>query len=835
MPHTTVPAALRARLALAASALTILAAPANAGAATIHVETDGTDSTTCGSAASACKTVARGITNAVSGDTIAIGEGTFPVATTIQVTTKSLTIEGAGESRTKIDGEHSTSFGNNGTFRFTSHGTRQAIRDLTFVRTGRGPAATARAYGIIAQPQGTGSGVDLLVEHVTFEGSARDENPFTSNNNPGDVLLDDFTSTDVSGNSILLGRHTGSFTIRNSHLETKSTDAGYAYYDYSWGGVAWHVTGSRVIENTTFTSTAGIGILAGFSGLAPAAYLGGATIRGNTFRSPSPTAVGVTVSNGPEVTTANVVAFPDVDIEGNTLVGSGTGDGVRLQGFLDAPQVAENSIRGFAKGIKVEPLGTPLAPVLPRNVAIRRNQLVDNRDGGVPTGVWVGDGVTGTTALDNWWGCNTGPLAATAATDGCDQIVGDRSGVDASRWVVLKLDAAQRTLEPDESSDVSATLARTNTGSTVDGVFAADEDFLLTATGGVVSDPTPPFGPDATATESFRSTTWRGRSVTVVQDHERQVVRWPDIPPTVTVTSPADQLVTTEESVVVEYFATEEVRGGQPTCTPAHGATVPIPEGESTITVTCAYATGEVATGKAQVTRIPQETQGGTTPTPTPTPGPEPAPTPAPTPTTPDLPACAREVMITDVAQVGSSRSRISGRARLKFAGQPALLRFQPSGNRVIARPRIANDGTFSVTVRRPARPAPTSDRARYQVQLGNTTTAWVKLTRRMGSTTVRYESDRGRLRITGRAAPPLVRGARAQVRRSDICGAYRTIGTLRVDSRGRFDGHVSTAPLAPSPVAFIRLSLRVRSSNRSSASVFRTYSIVQPVPILAS
>lgn len=817
----------------AAIAAAALSAAAGASAATIHVETSGTDSAACGAAATPCETVARGVTNAVSGDTVDIGAGTFPVTNTIIVTAKNLSINGAGIDETFISGGSSTAYTNNGTFRFTGNGTKQSVRDLTFVKTGRSSSAGARAYGLVAQPQapaGTVGTIDMAVTDVGFDGGAEAENPFTSNNNGGRVVLDGFTTSDVRGNSILLGRHTGPFTLRNSHLETSPSDAGYAVYAYTWGGPAWTATGKQLVEDTTIDAQSGIAFAGGFTGLRTASYTGGIEITGSEVRAAGPGRIGVSVTNAPEADPSATVPITDVEITGNSLFGAGpaegAGDGVRITGLVSGPEVSGNTIRRWGRGILVDQVAAVPEPVRPSGVTITRNQLVDNATGPDRVGLQVGPGITDVTANDNWWGCNAGPrLAQTPVSDACDAIAGDVAGVEARRWVVLGLEAAASKLEHDESSDVTASLAKTNTGASVPGVFDPRAKFRLSATGGVLSDPSPPVTSDAVAEVAFRSTVRSGRSVSAQQDHQTVKVAWPDLAPELVITSPANDLVTAADSTVVEYAATPDDDGSAPDCTPANGATVPLPVGETTITVRCQYSSGATATATARVTRIPQ------TPIVDPT---TPLPQPTPSPTTPDLPACARDLMISDVA-VSGRRSRIEGRARRAFAGQQVSVRYQPSGSRVIARPRVRADGTFSTTVSRPSSPPKTSDRARYSARIGGTDTRWIKLTRRMGSTTVEHDPQTGRLSVSGTVAPPVARGARLQVTRSDVCGDYKTIGTLRVHSNGTFNGTVATAPSAAAPVAFIRLSLRVRSSNRRSASTFTTYSIVQPVPILPS
>ena len=108
------------------------------------------------------------------------------------------------------------------------------------------------------------------------------------------------------------------------------------------------------------------------------------------------------------------------------------------------------------------------------------------------------------------------------------------------------------------------------------------------------------------------------------------------------------------------------------TCSPPSGTIVNLSVGVNTIFVTCTDAEGAVGTASVVVTR-------------------------------PDaLPQCARDVVITNVQRSGS-QSRISGIARLRYAGQRVNLQYeaewQPndrppccSGRRELARHRAPSE-----------------------------------------------------------------------------------------------------------------------------------------------
>lgn len=188
--------------------------------------------------------------------------------------------------------------------------------------------------------------------------------------------------------------------------------------------------------------------------------------------------------------------------------------------------------------------------------------------------------------------------------------------------------------------------------------------------------------------------------------------------------------------------------------------------------------------------------------------------------------------MITNV-QVRGRRTLISGVARLKFVNQRVSIRYRPTGSRVIARPRVAANGQFTAVVRRPAKPRVGSNNARYRATIGNTNSAWVKLTRRLVTSNVSYSGTT--LRVKGRVTAPIAPGRRLQINRSDACGRYRTIGTVTVRRNGVFGGAVATPPTNNSAAALIRLVVKVRAGRgRNPNREITTYSIVQPVLLVA-
>jgi hypothetical protein len=202
-------------------------------------------------------------------------------------------------------------------------------------------------------------------------------------------------------------------------------------------------------------------------------------------------------------------------------------------------------------------------------------------------------------------------------------------------------------------------------------------------------------------------------------------------------------------------------------------------------------------------------------------PNPPNPPTP-PTPPVDPLPACFKDrLILTDVALFGN-RVTIRGFAHIVDAGNTVTVRSLLTG-RIVARPKVAADGSWSANVAAPPRRLRSSNKARYRAQLGNTRTIWTKLTRRMQSTKVTYLN--GRLQVVGSASLPLAPRASAAVSASYNCGSYRNLGRIRVTSRGGYSGSVATK--VNTTVALVRVRVSVRNSN---GLIYSTYSIIQPV-----
>jgi hypothetical protein len=580
--------------------------------------------------------------------------------------------------------------------------------------------------------------------------------------------------------------------VQNSSFE--QANFGYAIYDFSYGGAPAEVTGAHSFTDNTISGPNGIFVNAGFASapLAESSYLGQITISNNTYSSPVSSGIAIRLENSPVGAASSVATMDLVSITGNSAIGNGAaGVGVQLTGKIAGSVIAKNNIRGFATAVELANSSRSPADA-PSGTQVNRNQIVDN-GGAAKSGLATGSAVTGVNAANNWWGCNAGPpVGAAAQVSDCDSAVLANTGSAAVEpHMLLAITADQSTLGNSASSSVTGAITQNSQGDSVPVVIPDGTPYLFSGTGGSVSASSAPTTAGA-AGVVFTSAAPTGRSASVTYDHQTVTHTWPDndaAPPVITITSPANRSIVDQPTITLNYTVNEGA-----TCTPPPGSKVDLNVGVNTIVVTCTDANGNVSTASVQVVR-------------------------------PDaLPACAASVVITNVRRSGS-RSVVSGFARLRFAGQKISLRYMPSGSRTIARPTVRSNGSWTATVNRPKRPSYKSNDARYRAVLGSTKTRWIKLTRRMGSTTV-TSAGTGALSVKGSVSKPLAPGQRVRVERSDACGKYRQIGSVSVRRSGSFSGKVSDGGSSDVAV-FIRLKLRVRSS---SGTRFNTYSIVQPV-----
>lgn len=824
----------------------------------------GVDSDTCGPLGNPpCETIQQAIDNALPSDRIFVGIGTFSAGSGVNVD-KTLEIIGSGEDKTFVDGEDSASLSQHGTIAFTGDDATQSISNLSVIHPGSRTGSSWR-YAFFLPNRLTPSSV--TIEHVTITGPGAGVNSMGLETGviAGDLTINDLTTNDIPGVQLLIQRALGNVLVENSTLNTLGSTTTQAIIDSSYQlGQPGAVTSPHVYRNNTINARNGIWVNAG-SASNPGLDFNGITIENNTFNDPvgSADTVAISLNNAALNPDGDDAHFGPVVITGNTI---NARTGILLRGLVEDAQIERNVIRDGNRGLHLTSAATGKVPV---GTVFNANQVVNAANAAVLVESVV---PVGANLDENWWGCNDGPnVGANPDAGPCGRIVAaDSSGLNLDSWIVLRLDAVPASLLPvTGSAALTVGLDQLNTGDPAPQIFADGTVLAMSTTGGDL------LNPSATTTAGvgsnvFTSSQASGRTASVSFDNQTTVHSWDaNSTPTVTITSPADGLITNVPNIPLNY--TVSGGNGVVTCNHAEGSTVTLHPGINTILLTCSDEVGNsssaatsviydntppqitiltpvdgtvtrensvrlnylarddygiafctpddgvlipLATGTNTVAVSCTDRAGNVTTATVTVHHPDP------------LPACARDVAITDVTRTGA-RTRLRGIARSQYIGKKVKIQYQPSGKKTIATPKVKADGSWSVVVNRPKKPAWTSNSARYRAILRSTSTAWIKLSRRMGATAV-TDNGNGTLRVSGSVSLPIAKGQPVRVERSDACGRYRQIGTLKMKSKGTFGGNVPSGGGAEAAV-YIRIKARVAKSSNPRYR-FNTYSIVQPV-----
>ncbi len=203
--------------------------------------------------------------------------------------------------------------------------------------------------------------------------------------------------------------------------------------------------------------------------------------------------------------------------------------------------------------------------------------------------------------------------------------------------------------------------------------------------------------------------------------------------------------------------------------------------------------------------------------------------TPAPPVVAASIPAALRctdrRIVLEDVLLQGD-RVRLRGFTTRKNAGRKVTLRSLADGT-TVAQPTVRKDGSFSATVRRPARRFIGTDKARYRAVVGNRQSFDLKLTRRLQFT--QLGSVGSRIRFTGRGIRPVV-GQSVEVRQRITCTRWKVIARTRVPASGLV--RLAVAKPSKGTEAVYRLTTKVRFSERGSRKLFPTFTTPQSVKL---
>ena len=177
--------------------------------------------------------------------------------------------------------------------------------------------------------------------------------------------------------------------------------------------------------------------------------------------------------------------------------------------------------------------------------------------------------------------------------------------------------------------------------------------------------------------------------------------------------------------------------------------------------------------------------------------------------------ACtSRGVVLEDVVPAGN-RVKLLGVAEKRFKGRRVDIVFAATG-KVVARPKVAPDGSFAATAPMPPRRLRSSNRARYQARVGGERSLNLKLMRRMLVTSVRTSA--GKVTIAGKVVGPLALRAKDReivLERRVTCTRLATVSRFKPRTNGAFK--VTVPVPAGTSAAVYRLRTKVRASTHGS------------------
>jgi hypothetical protein len=458
--------------AVVATSSILLSASAAYAATTLYVSsTTGADSPTCGSSSDPCRSIGQAVANASPGDTIQVAAGSY--AETV-VVDKSLTLDGAQA-------------GNPG-----SAGRLAAPATESVLTTGNidieASSVTVDGFSF----DNPGNQVCVACAGFSYNSDVTVENNVFSGYKP-----DSFGPWQVSGPVGV--NHTTNTVISRNYFRSPDADLG----DSGGATVQWFdggCSGANVSDNTFDSAEASaLSDIYLFCNGVPPDFFGGAedttgaiTVSGNhdTITGSSDFALFTHIAGGAEVdVTGNTVTMTPasstgiyfsnspgltvINVKSNTLTGSPY-RAVKLNTNAHMPAAVTISGNDFSRnGLGLYVGSSSLAAGA--SVTLRANNLSDE------TGDDAGDGANGVynspssgagvDAVDNWWGCNTGPNTA-----GCSGTLG---AVTYDPWLVLAISANPTTVTIGSSSTVTADVTRDSAGNDTSGTGTIPDGTLI--------------------------------------------------------------------------------------------------------------------------------------------------------------------------------------------------------------------------------------------------------------------------------------------------------------------------------------------------------------------
>jgi hypothetical protein len=192
-----------------------------------------------------------------------------------------------------------------------------------------------------------------------------------------------------------------------------------------------------------------------------------------------------------------------------------------------------------------------------------------------------------------------------------------------------------------------------------------------------------------------------------------------------------------------------------------------------------------------------------------------------------DLQCTTRRLVLVDVLPRGD-RVKLYGVADKKFIGKRVSIRSKASG-KVVSRPRVEPNGTFTGSAPMPARHVRFTNRARYQASVGSERSLDLKLNRRMVWSSVK--SRDGKVTLKGRVTRPFDKPLQTIVlKRRVSCKEFETVKRFKPRRDGRFS--VTVAAPDDAQAATYRMQTFVRKYADIPSSRFHTFTLPRTVEI---
>lgn len=181
----------------------------------------------------------------------------------------------------------------------------------------------------------------------------------------------------------------------------------------------------------------------------------------------------------------------------------------------------------------------------------------------------------------------------------------------------------------------------------------------------------------------------------------------------------------------------------------------------------------------------------------------------------------SRQLVLNDL-YMRNGRVQVRGVAREALRGRRVTLRFGGPTGKPVGSATVGNDGRFAAEAKLPPKKIRGTNKARYTVTVGRSSSSTLKLTRRMNITSADARLDE--VLVRGKVATPLAKPARriTLLARSADCKRWVTLGSARPSKNGRFAVRVKKPAGA---AVVVRASTTVRTSTRSKRTA-RTYTL---------